>query len=255
MAMSIDLKVISGWIDKNPNKNNTVPEIKIKIYSDTCESEQNPIVGPGQLSVVPLDPPGPISLILWHTNLEYRAGGFMTRKKILRDKIVELNERFQNELKGRGWNRARVIEQLQEQESSAISPPQNTPELNKALCHILEIQLVEVDEIHKKVFCYPTDLRVWTNERPIYLVSWGSRSIYVKDSNEEARPFFKQWFFDLEEHNYKIEYPLTEGTVKELKDKLTEFQLNVSVTKPKKEDYMTILGKAQAIRHISNEFA
>ena len=137
---------ISGWIEQNKNKNVMVPNISIKIYSDTCESETNPLVGPGNLGVVPLNPPGPVSLILWHTDPEYRAGNFLSRKGILRDMIVKVNERFQNELKGRGWNRAKTIEQLQAQESSAISPPQNTPELNKALCHILNFQLIEVDE-------------------------------------------------------------------------------------------------------------
>lgn len=252
------LEQISSWITQNKYKDDTVMEIKIKTYSDTCESETNPLVGPGGLGVVPLNPPGPVSLVLWHSNPEYRAGNFMTRKAILRDKIIEINERFQNELKGRGWNRVRTIEQLQQQESSAISPPQNTPELNKALSHILNIQLCEVDEIHKKIFCYPEDLRTWSVEYPIYCVSWGSRSIYVKQANEEARPFFKRWFFDLEEKEYKIIYPTTEGTVKELKEKLNEFHLTLNPkdgVKPKKEDYMIIVGKAETIRHINKEFA
>ena len=245
---------ISGWIEQNKNKNVMVPNISIKIYSDTCESETNPLVGPGNLGVVPLNPPGPVSLILWHTDPEYRAGNFLSRKGILRDMIVKVNERFQNELKGRGWNRAKTIEQLQAQESSAISPPQNTPELNKALCHILNFQLIEVDEIHKKMFCYPSDLRQWTKENPIYLVSWGSRSIYVNQPDEEARPFFKKWFFDLERDNYKISWPLAEGTVKELKSKLDDYHLTMSIEKPKKEDYSILLGRAEAIRYITNEF-
>ena len=252
------LEQISSWIAQNKHKNDSVNEIKIKTYSDTCETETNPLVGPGGLGVVPLNPPGPISLILWHKDPEYRAGTFLTRKSILREKIVHINERFQNELKGRGWNRIRTIEQLQEQESSAISPPQNTPDLNNALCHILNIQLCEVDEIHKKMFFYPNDLRKWTNENPIYLVSWGSRSVYVKQPNEEGRAFFKDWFFDLEKNNYKILWPTTEGTVKELKEKLNEFHLTIQLengAKPKKEDYMNIIGKAESIRHINSEFA
>ena len=251
------LEQISSWIANNKYKDDTVMEIKIKTYSDTCESETNPLVGPGGLGVVPLNPPGPVSLVLWHTNAEYRAGNFMTRKGILREKIVELNERFQNELKGRQWNRVRSIEQLQEQESSAISPPQNTPELNKALCYILNIQICEVDEIHKKMFFYPEDLRTWSADYPIYCASWGSRSIYVKQPSEEARSFFKNWFFDLEEKKYKINYPTTEGTVKDLKEKLNDFHLTIKKEngeKPKKEDYMIILGKAETIRHINTEF-
>lgn len=244
---------ISSWISQNNTKDMTVSSIKIEVVSDTCESNENPVVGPGGVSVIPLDPPGPVSLYLWHTNPEYRAGSFLNRKRILRDYLVVLNERFESELKGRQWNRKRVIEQLQEQDSSAVSPPLYTPELSKAICHVLGFQYVEVDEAHKKLHTYPSDLRQFTNEYPIYLVSVGSRSIYVKGSNEEARTFFPSWFFELEK-TFKYEWPLTVGTIKELKETLESFGLTVSSSKPKKEEYATALGKAEAIRHINQEF-
>jgi len=85
---------IGSWISQNPNKDISVPFIKIQVISDTCESSENPVVGPGGVSVVPLDPPGPVSLYLWHTNPEYRAGNFQTRKIILREFIVSLNAKF-----------------------------------------------------------------------------------------------------------------------------------------------------------------
>jgi hypothetical protein len=140
-------KQISSWISQNQNKDISVPFIKIQVVSDTCESSENPVVGPGGLSVIPLDPPGPVSLYLWHTNPEFRAGNFQTRKVILREFIVKLNGQFESELKGRQWNRKRAIEQLQEQDSSAVSPPLNTPELSKGICHVLGFQYIEIDEI------------------------------------------------------------------------------------------------------------
>ena len=172
--------LICSWININPSKEKAIFPITIKIYSDTNENENNPLVGPGEVGVVPLDPPGPLSLYLWHTNPEYRAGNFHTRKILLREFIVSLNIQFDIELKGRSWNRSKVITQLQEQETSAISPPQNTPELNKALCYCKNLQYIEVDEIHKKIYWYPQDIRLWTNEFPVYLASFGCRSIYVK---------------------------------------------------------------------------
>ena len=246
-------KQISSWVSQNLNKDTLVPFIKIQVISDTCEGSKHPVVGPGGVSVIPLDPPGPVSLYLWHTNPEYRAGNFQMRKTILREFIVTLNEKFESELKGRQWNRKRAIEQLQEQYSSAVSPPLNTPELSKGICYVLGFQYMEVDEIHKKLFSYPEDLRTWSNEYPIYLVSIGCRSIYIKENHEEARSFFKSWFFDLEKtHTY--EWPVSSGTLKELKDSLDAFGLNALGSKPKKDDYAIALGKAEAIRHLNKEF-
>ena len=237
---------------QNPNKDVSLEKIVIKVFSDTNDFEETPQVGPGKVGVIPLDPPGPVSLYLWHNNPEYRAGSFQTRKTILREKIVELNEAFENNLKGRQFNRKKAIEQLQEQESSAVSPPQDTPELNKALCYILNIQYCEVDEIHKKIYFYPSDIRTWSSDKPTYLVSYGSRSIYVKNKEEDARNIFKLWLFSLED--YIISWPTTDGTVKELKELCEQYHVDIHISKPLKEHYSIALGKAQAIKHINATF-
>ena len=251
--MDSDIKKnISSWISQNENKDISVPHIKIQVISDTCESSKNPVVGPGKVGVIPLDPPGPVSLYLWHTNPEYRAGNFLTRKTILREFIVSLNGKFEYELKGRQWNRKKAIEQLQEQDSSAVSPPLHTPELSKGICHVLGFQYMEVDEVHKKLFSYPEDLRQWSNEYPIYLASIGCRSIYIQEKDEEARKFFRSWFFELEK-THKYEWPQTSGTLKELKETYESFKLSLP-SKSKKEDYSAAVGKAQTIRHMNNEF-
>jgi len=246
------LSDLVSLIKQNRNKDVSVEKILIKVFSDTNENETIPLVGPGKVGVIPLDPPGPVSLYLWHTNPEYRAGSFQTRKTILREKIVKLNELFQENLKGRQFNRNKAITQLQEQESAAVSPPQDTPELNKALCYILGIQICEVDEIHKKIYFYPSDIRTWNSENPVYLVSYGCRSIYVRHNEEDAKGFFKLWLFSLE--NYLISWPTTDGTVKELKSKCDSLGVEIHITKPLKEHYSIALGKAQAINHINNIF-
>ena len=240
-------------MELNKNKDISIDPIKIKLISDTNDFEEIPCVGPGGVGVIPLDPPGPVSLYLWHTNCEFRAGSFSTRKTILRETIISFHERFEQELKGRMWNRKKAIEQLEDQDTSAVSPNQHTPELNKALCYILGFQFAEVDEIHKKISWYPSDIRTWTKTQPIYLVSLGSRSVYVKDHNEEARNYFLKWLMELENSSYKCEWPIEDGTVKELKEKLEQFQLNISV-KAKKEEYQQVVGKAQALYHLNKEF-
>lgn len=241
------------WTQQNTNKQSTVEPIFIKIISDTNEAILIPEIGPGQVSIVPLDPPSPVSLYLWHTNAEYRAGCFQTRKTILRENLVSLHERFQNELKGRGWNRTKAIEQLESLDTSAVSPQQNFPDLSRALTFILGFQYAEIDENSKRILTFPKDIRTWSNEYPIYLASYGCRSAYVRKSAEEARSFFKSWFFELIDNGYKYDWPVTEATVKELKSILSEFNVSVSA-KAKKEEYCEVVGKAQSIRHINNEF-
>ena len=241
------------WIQENPNNNVTIEPISIKIISDTNEANPTPEIGPGQVSIIPLDPPGPVSLYLWHTNAEYRAGNFQTRKTILRETLIVLHERFQNELKGRGWNRKKTIEELESLDTSAVSPQQSLPDLSKALTHILGFQYAEINENSKRILTFPKDIRTWSKEQPIYLASYGCRSVYIRSGVEEARTFFKHWFFDLIEQGYTYDWPTTEATVKELKELLSQFNLHLS-PKAKKDEYCIAVGKAQSIRHINSEF-
>ena len=247
------IKTLVEWIQVNPNKDSIIEPISIKVISDSNEAKPTPAIGPGQVSIIPLDPPGPVSLYLWHTNPEYRAGNFYTRKTVLRENLVSLHERFQNELKGRGWNRKKAIEELQSLDTSAVSPQQSFPDLSKALTHILGFQYVEIDENSKKILTFPKDIRTWSKEYPIYLASYGCRSIYIRGAVEEARPFFKDWFFELIDKGYRYEWPITDATVKELKEMLVQYNVTLDI-KAKKDEYVTTVGKAQAIRHINSEF-
>jgi len=247
------IEQIVQWIEQNPNKHTTIEPITIKIVSDSDDNNPTPTIGPGKVSIIPLDPPGPVSLYLWHTNPEYRAGSFLTRKTVLRENLVSLNEKFQIELKGRNWNRKKAIEELQSLDTAAVSPQQSLPELSRALCHVLGFQYIEIDENSKRILPFPKDLRSWSNELPVYLASYGCRSVYIKPGIEEARSFFKKWFFDLIDEGYRYEWPSAEGTVKELKEQLSSFHVSLSA-KAKKDEYCSVVGKAQAIRHVNNEF-
>ena len=241
-------------INNNIYKKNSVDPIFIVPISDNDESTPNYVEGPGGVSIIPLNPPGPVSLYLWHTNAEYRAGNFNIRKDILRSMLTKLHERFQTELKGYSSNRVKSIEQLQQQDTSAVSPPMNTPDLNRALNTVLGIQIVEIDDIHKHIVSYPNDIRNFSKEYPIYLASQGCRSVYIMGKDEEARPFFKSWFFKLQDLEFKYEWPISQGTVKDLKEKLQSYMLTINIVKPKKEDYAKVIGKAESIKHLRTEF-
>ena len=160
----------------NQNKKITIDPILIVPISDNDESAPSLVEGPGGVSVIPLNPPGPVSLYLWHTNAEYRAGNFNVRKDILRSMLTTLHEKFQSELKGRSSNRTKSIEQLEQQDTGAVSPPMNTPDLNRGLNSVLGIQIIEVDDIHKHIVTYPNDIRQLSNMSPIY---WHHKDVAV----------------------------------------------------------------------------
>lgn len=238
----------------NQNKKNSLDPIYIVPISDNNEATPSLVQGPGGVSVIPLNPPGPVSLYLWHTNAEYRAGNFNMRKDILRSTLTMLHERFQNELKGRSSNRIKSIEQLEQQDTSAISPPMNTPDLNRALHSVLGVQIIEIDDIHKHIVSYPNDIRLLSKEYPIYLASQGCRSLYIMNKDEEARPFFKSWFNKLLDEEFKYEWPIVEDTLTNLKATLQSYMLTINISKPKKEDYAKVIGKFEGIKHINREF-
>jgi hypothetical protein len=249
------MEAVLKSVFNNIKKNTTINPIVIVPISDNDENTPTFVEGPGGVSLIPLNPPGPVSLYLWHTNAEYRAGNFNVRKELLRTMITTLHEKFQNELKGRSANRVKSIEQLQQQDTSAVSPPMNTPDLNRGLCGVLGIQIAEVDDINKKITLYPNDIRTWSNNYPIYLASQGCRSIYIRQKEEEARPYFKSWFFKLQDLGFSYEWPITDGTIKDLKDKLQSYVLTIQVDKPKKEDYAKAVGKAESLKYITSEFS
>jgi len=122
-------------LKQNPNRFASVPTIEMKTHSDTQENEPTPATLCGWVPT-PLEPPGPVAAILWKTNPEFRAGTAPVRRTILRNTIIELQTRVENELRGRQWQRKKIHEQLSAQQTADASPPQDTKELDAALAHI-----------------------------------------------------------------------------------------------------------------------
>ena len=98
-------------LETNPNKDKTLPPIDIKIRSDTQEGENVPKTLCGWVPT-PMEPPGPLAVVLWKTNPEFRAGTPSVKRTILRETILKLLERIDSELKGHKWSKKKVIEQL-----------------------------------------------------------------------------------------------------------------------------------------------
>jgi hypothetical protein len=239
-------------LEKNPNSGKSVPPISIQVCSDTNETDEIPSTVCGWVPT-PLEPPGPVAAVLWKTNPEFRAGSLSVRKTILRETIIKLQERVERELRGHRWSRKKIMEQLVAQQSSDASPPQNTRELNDALAFLYEVQFVFVDEANKKVVWSPEDVRTWSTERPVWALSLGSRAIFHKTGEESVGRQLGSWVSNRELEKWRIQWPVADGTLEDLKGRLSKMNLGTGlrIEKPKKADYAAAIGRAEAVHTLS----
>lgn len=243
-------------LKQNPNLSKSVPEIEIKVRSDTQENDDAPATMCGWIPT-PLEPPGPLAAVLWKTNPEFRAGTTTVRRSILRDAIIALQVRVDSELKGHRWSRKKIMEQLAAQQSADASPPQDTKDLDAAIAHLYEIQFVIVDEANKKIRWIPEDPRSWSSSRPVWGLSLGSRAIYHNANEQSIATNLSKWVSDREAQNWRIEWPVAEGTLESIRTSLTLLNTGVGprLEKPKKADYAIVLGRTEAVRHLQEHFS
>jgi hypothetical protein len=243
-------------LEKNPHKTETLAPIEIKLRSDTQDGENVPKTLCGWIPT-PLEPPGPLAAALWKTNPEFRAGTPPVKRTILRETILKMLERIDSELKGQKWSKKKVIEQLNMQQSADVSPPQDTKELDVALAHLYEVQLVIIDEANKKIRWVPDDIRQWTPTRPVWGLSLGSRAMFHNVNETPVGDHLSQWLSDRETEGWKIHWPIAEGTLEEIKLRMlnTNAGIGSRIEKPKKADYAAALGKAEAIQHFLKHFS
>ena len=255
--MLATLKTIQTWCKENPNRTREVPPIEIRTISDTQEGEEAPATIAGGFVPTPLEPPGPVSLVLWKTDPEFRAGTPQVRKAILREAILLVTERADAELRGVKWQRKKVIEQLAAQQTAAVSPPMETPELDRALCHMYNYQKVIVDEAGKKVKFIPADPRTWSAEYPIWAGTTGARAILHREGESSVGVGLATWVGDRERDGWKVEWPEAEGTLDEIKGKMTQRGVGLGgglsrMEKPKKADWALALGRAESLAHLAS---
>lgn len=243
------LRTIQGWIQENPNRARTVGQIEIRTISDTQEGEEAPATIAGGLVPTPLEPPGPVSLVLWKTDPEFRAATAQVRRTILREAILLVTEKADAELRGVKWSRKKVQEQLALQQTAAVSPPMDTPELDRALAHMYDYQKVIVDEAGKKVRFCPPDPRTWSADVPIWGATHGSRAVLHQAGEESVGRGLAQWLGDREREGWRVEWPEADGTLAEIQSKMNQRGIGVGprVEKPKKADWALALGRAECI--------
>jgi hypothetical protein len=247
------LKKLQTWAKQNPNRTRTAIPIEIRVVSDTQEGDSAPATVAG-LVPTPLEPPGPVAHILWVTDPEFRAAGAPVRRTILRDTIVSLTARVDTECRGVKWSRKKVQEQLAAQQTAAVSPPMDTPELDRALAHLYGIQKVVVNEAGKKVRFFPADPRTWSSEFPIWCTTTGARAVLHAPGEEPVGPGLSAWLSAREDEGWTIDWPEADMSLEAIKAEMLKRGIGcgVSLEKPKKADWALALGRADSIRHLAS---
>jgi hypothetical protein len=249
------LQQIRAWVETNPSRDTCVAPIEIRIKSDTGDAV-DVVNGPGGCVVTPLDPPGPVSFYLWHTDPMYRAGGLTLRKQILMETLLQIGKLIESDCKGVKWQRKKILEQLALQQTSAVSPPQDTHELDEALCFVLGYQKIILDDIHKKVLHFPADFRKWSSEHPVWTTTLGTRCALHLPGEKHLSAGLGGWLLLQEEDGWKIRWPIADGKMEDIKKACIDRSIQPrGVDKPKKEDWALVLGRSQAVSHLLMEFS
>ena len=204
-----------------------------------------------------LHPPGPLSLFLWATHPEYRAGTEAYRRTVLNETIVQ----FQNRVQQGEVNAGRKIAKSKLAEALGITvenaSEENFEALEKVVSCLGQVQWIRIHENEKKITCVPDDLRMWRNDVPILWV----RERYRSAGETPIGSSFNlnqlgKWIGDREADGWTLQYPLAEGTLESIKQEWSKLGMGLPRTKnekgkPLKEDYAIALGRAQVFQHLA----
>lgn len=174
------------------------------------------------------------------------AGGSYKNTEV-RDKTFELQEEAIRTLRGnRKLTKAKMGDAL-----AAVKPTTDQTKIVAAVLYGLKrIQTVCFDEKARKVWTMPEDLRAW---------SVGMETLWVNEGCticlETGPGAVGLWLSQREAEGWKIEWPQGEGTMEELKAEVGKRGLSVHPlelgAKVKKEDYVRVVGRAQAVEHLA----
>ncbi len=237
---------------KNPHKSK-VPEI-IHMPGDNHQAPQDESTElQYQIHWARLQPPGPLSLWFWTTDVEYRGGTEASRRTMLMDKTVELQERVQD---GEGsfsrkWSKSRICEAIGH--NVEFAEEENFELLETALHQLCKVQIVRMNENEKKLLFVPNDLRLWD---PNYTILW-TRERYRSAGETESKQMTLRelgaWISNREHEGWKVEWPVAEGKMETLKTAWDALNRGNPPRGPGqsgrylKEEYAKALGKHQAI--------
>jgi hypothetical protein len=238
---------IYDMIDKNPYKDQCIA-LRRDEQTTTAQSSEEW----DAFAVKPIQPPGPLSVLLWHLDPMFSMGTPALRKQILTEKLLELHQRVDTELIGRRWPRKKIQDVLATQVSAGA--PNTSDLVEEVLCELFQIQKVRLSKKSKTIQFFPADLRNWTSDRRI-LVADDDHCWHYEPKEQIS---FVSWLTTKEDQGWGIHWPTADGKIEELKQAVNQKglsarpALNSDSKKIKKEDYARVLGKAETISILSN---
>lgn len=201
----------------------------------------------------PLNPPGSLSQFLMNTDPVYGAGSPALRKQIQMETLLHIQERVDSELVGRKWSRKKIHDAFGEQINSSTPPYSDL--LEEVLCQLYNYQKIILHRKTKSISFFPTDLRLWKSDVPIYVGDdegcWSYQP--TKPRNLLA------WMTEKEDEGWKCKWPTAEGKMEDIKANVLRRNLTARTvpgseigSKVKKEDWARTLGRAEAIENLAN---
>ena len=233
---------LTTWISKNPHKHH-LPSFQAKKTND--ENNQDQFFWDGSpKTLLPLS--GSLSCLLTFHDPVFRYASENGQRQILRDTILELQERIDKELVGRKWSR-RKLQELVSAELAEKKPTMN-PALEEALCELYHIQKIMINHHDKKIMFFPSDPRLWKSDWKIFMSD--SENMWLYEKEITSLPSLLEWLQE-KEKDWAICWPIADGKLEDLRAELHSKGLTahsrVPGEKVKKEDYARVLGRAQAV--------
>jgi hypothetical protein len=176
------------------------------------------------------------------------------RQTEVRDHTFALQQEAASNLKGnRKLPKAKVAEAL-----ACLRPTEDQSKIVAAvLLALKQIQTVCFNEEKKTVWTMPEDFRAWS---PGYKTLWvDAKCEKMLEFDETAEPKLGHWLEEREREGWTIPWPQAEGTLEELKAKMQEEFSHIHVApgevgkKVRKEDFMRVVGRCEAVRHLTKK--
>lgn len=234
---------VQSWIQRNPNATKSL-EPFLSENNNFSAQEQLDEDGWTKMKVTPSTP---LSAILLAQDMLYQASCEKARRAFLREETTDLQEKSVLHLKGRAWPVRRTAEGISAcglEEGRASS----WPALGwKALCSLRECQLIIVNEEKKDISFYPEDVRNWSSSVDTFCVEYECRFIWTHKSISKI---ISLWISNKEKEGWTLHWPITDGSMEELKEQYTKLGLG-PLEKMKKETLQKRLGREQTIATLS----
>ena len=234
---------VQSWINSNPHATATLKGYISAKQSIEGDKEVTDQYGWTKTQVAPATP---LSAILIAQDTIYSSSTEAGRRSLLRDETTDLQEKAVLHLKGRVWPVRRTAEGIvatgmEEGRASAWT------ELGwRAIATLRECQIIVVNEDKKTLAFFPEDVRAWSQEIETICVDHEARFVWTNDT---AKVILVKWIGELETAGWSIDWPLTDGTMDELKSAAEKAGIS---GKAVKDVLRKKIGRSQSIQHLTS---